>query len=125
MNLLELKQLLLNKFDIEEKDIEMKSDTRLKIKDVLICFYDEKNENFYGDLYDWKYNKPFRNQFHIPVNQVGWLIKKLNKLENHIHHIEKNCTNCGKFTIESVYGVCSKHGILNECKYHCNDWEKE
>lgn len=44
MNLIELKQLLLNKFDVEEKDIEMKSDTRLKIKDVLICFYDEKND---------------------------------------------------------------------------------
>lgn len=39
--------------------------------------------------------------------------------------IEKDCTNCANFQLESIYGVCAIKGILNELPINCNDYKNE
>ena len=37
---------------------------------------------------------------------------------------DDDCTNCIYFDIETFYGVCDKHGILNDTK-PCEDYEED
>jgi len=37
----------------------------------------------------------------------------------------KDCTNCDNFDIETVYGVCCKHGVLSDVKENCKDYENK
>lgn len=39
--------------------------------------------------------------------------------------ILKDCTTCKHFDIESCYGVCDKHGVLNDVVKNCKDYEEQ
>lgn len=135
MNLQDLKYLLLTKFNMEEKDIEMKSDTKLSIKNILECYYDKDNNHFYGYLFYKRQNKLFTKMFCFLTSQAPSLLLYIDKLNNNLKLNEKdyedynkNCTKCFNFTIESFYPVCNKYGSkrpLNECKYNCKEWKED
>lgn len=41
-----------------------------------------------------------------------------------MNEVEKDCTNCVYFDIETFYGVCNKHAIILDKTEPCEDWEE-
>lgn len=37
----------------------------------------------------------------------------------------KDCTTCDNFDIETVYGVCYKHGVILNDEKPCEDFEED
>lgn len=40
-------------------------------------------------------------------------------------NIKRDCTKCIYFDIETVYGVCDKHGIILNPESLCKDYEED
>lgn len=85
MTLEKLKEELEQRYNCTN-DIKIKTGKRgsksLAISDVLLCYYDDENKMYYGRTYHWWLNKSCSTCFYIPVEQVNWLFKRLDKLHN-------------------------------------------
>lgn len=80
-----LKELITEKFDIKEPKKIIVFNNKLKFQHVLQCYYDKETKIFYGNTYHWWMNQSMRTPFWIPEDQINWLIKKLDRLENYIN----------------------------------------
>ncbi len=89
MNKLELlKEQILDRYDIKPNEVVIsknkRGSERLVITHALICYYDYANNMFYGETQHWWLNKNARHNFYLPTEQVNWLFKRLDKLDNHL-----------------------------------------
>lgn len=98
MNLQELKEKILDRYNTQPNDIVIsknkRGSERLVIKYALICYYDQQNDMFYGETQHWWLNNTVRYKFYLPSDQINWLFKRLDKLDNHLFKREvRSLTN--------------------------------
>lgn len=86
MSLEDLKTKIENYFDVKPNKIQIKTTNKgskvLVIQYCLRCYYDEINKIFYGETQHWWLNSIQRYMFYIPEEQINWLFKRLEKLDN-------------------------------------------
>lgn len=84
----DLKEQLLERYNLNQTEViistNKRGSERLIIKHALICYYDQQNDMFYGETQHWWLNGTVRYKFYLPSDQINWLFKRLDKLNNHL-----------------------------------------
>ena len=106
-------------------------------------FWGKGNAGYYHtledcELYTWEEALKYADSTTIPVKlselmkhkktifeNVNMVLNNAEKeFKNRTSKEEHDCTNCERFEIETMTGVCSKFGIIEDVKVDCNFWKR-